>query len=173
MATETLPHRVVDAETTPVQLALPTAAGTTTILLVRHAEVHNPERVLYGRQPNFRLSEYGVRQAERERCAARGQRPQDAVHRLGHGDPTIRRARGLELERSAGHGEVQGVGQHEPSLDLVGDEPLARGVHPQVGRGGLRGAGEQEGEREGGGEQTAHGGTIPRAGPARQCGWPN
>lgn len=65
MATETLPHRVVDAETTPVQLALPTAAGTTTILLVRHAEVHNPERVLYGRLPNFRLSEYGVRQAER------------------------------------------------------------------------------------------------------------
>ncbi len=40
-------------------------AGTTTILVVRHAEVHNPERLFYGRLPNFRLSEAGERQAER------------------------------------------------------------------------------------------------------------
>lgn len=37
----------------------------TTIYLVRHAEVHNPEQVLYGRLPRFRLSEAGRRQAER------------------------------------------------------------------------------------------------------------
>lgn len=32
--------------------------------LVRHGEVHNPDRVLYGRLPGFRLSERGHRMAE-------------------------------------------------------------------------------------------------------------
>jgi broad specificity phosphatase PhoE len=41
------------------------ATGTTTILVVRHTEVHNPQRVLYGRLPDYRLSDYGVKQAER------------------------------------------------------------------------------------------------------------
>ena len=41
------------------------ATGTTTILVVRHTEVHNPRRVLYGRLPAYRLSDYGVKQAER------------------------------------------------------------------------------------------------------------
>lgn len=36
----------------------------TTILLVRHADVHNPGDVLYGRLPRFGLSELGRRQAE-------------------------------------------------------------------------------------------------------------
>lgn len=36
----------------------------TTILLIRHADVHNPGDVLYGRLPRFRLSADGVRQAE-------------------------------------------------------------------------------------------------------------
>lgn len=31
--------------------------------LVRHGEVHNPQRVLYGRLPNFRLSDAGRRMA--------------------------------------------------------------------------------------------------------------
>lgn len=35
----------------------------TTILLVRHADVHNPDNVFYGRLPRFRLSELGRRQA--------------------------------------------------------------------------------------------------------------
>lgn len=34
------------------------------LLLIRHAEVHNPEQVLYGRLPGFRLSEAGQRHAE-------------------------------------------------------------------------------------------------------------
>jgi broad specificity phosphatase PhoE len=34
-----------------------------TVHLLRHGEVHNPEGVLYGRLPGFRLSELGVRQA--------------------------------------------------------------------------------------------------------------
>ena len=38
--------------------------GTTTILLMRHAEVRNPEDILYGRLPRFGLSELGKQQAE-------------------------------------------------------------------------------------------------------------
>ena len=37
--------------------------GETTIYLVRHAEVHNPERVLYGRLPGYVLSPQGRTQA--------------------------------------------------------------------------------------------------------------
>ncbi len=36
----------------------------TRVHLVRHGEVHNPDRILYGRLPGFRLSETGERQAE-------------------------------------------------------------------------------------------------------------
>lgn len=32
--------------------------------LIRHGEVHNPDRVLYGRLPNFRLSESGAKMAQ-------------------------------------------------------------------------------------------------------------
>ncbi len=48
-------------------------AGTTTILLVRHTEVHNPDRIFYGRLPGFGLSEWGQKGAERtaELLAAR------------------------------------------------------------------------------------------------------
>jgi broad specificity phosphatase PhoE len=35
-----------------------------TVHLLRHGEVHNPDRVLYGRLPGFRLSDLGVRQAQ-------------------------------------------------------------------------------------------------------------
>ena len=38
--------------------------ATTTILLVRHADVYNPKRLFYGRLPRFRISELGQRQAE-------------------------------------------------------------------------------------------------------------
>jgi broad specificity phosphatase PhoE len=41
-----------------------TRRGYTTIHLVRHGEVHNPEGVLYGRLPGFRLSETGEQQAK-------------------------------------------------------------------------------------------------------------
>lgn len=35
----------------------------TTLYLMRHGEVHNPDEVLYGRLPNFYLSQEGIRQA--------------------------------------------------------------------------------------------------------------
>jgi broad specificity phosphatase PhoE len=37
---------------------------STTLLLVRHAQVHNPRDILYGRLPRYRLSETGLQQAE-------------------------------------------------------------------------------------------------------------
>ncbi len=63
----------------PDGTSTPPGEGTTTLLLVRHAEVHNPERVLYGRLPNFRLSEAGERQAERVATALAG-RPVSAIY---------------------------------------------------------------------------------------------
>lgn len=41
-----------------------TDAHPTVVLLVRHADVHNPGRLFYGRLPGFPLSELGWRQAD-------------------------------------------------------------------------------------------------------------
>jgi broad specificity phosphatase PhoE len=40
------------------------ATDTTTILLIRHTDVYNPDDILYGRLPRFHLSELGLEQAE-------------------------------------------------------------------------------------------------------------
>jgi broad specificity phosphatase PhoE len=37
----------------------------TILYIIRHTEVHNPTDILYGRLPRFRLSDLGLRQAER------------------------------------------------------------------------------------------------------------
>ena len=37
--------------------------STTTVHLVRHGEVRNPERILYGRLPGYRLTERGEKMA--------------------------------------------------------------------------------------------------------------
>lgn len=39
-------------------------AEQTRIHLVRHGEVYNPDGVLYGRLPGFKLSDKGIRQAQ-------------------------------------------------------------------------------------------------------------
>jgi broad specificity phosphatase PhoE len=44
----------------------------TTVHLLRHGEVHNPDRVLYGRLPGFGLSEDGLRMAFAAAEALRG-----------------------------------------------------------------------------------------------------
>ena len=36
---------------------------SSTVHVVRHGEVHNPEKILYGRQPGWRLSERGQEMA--------------------------------------------------------------------------------------------------------------
>jgi broad specificity phosphatase PhoE len=48
----------------------------TTVHFLRHGEVHNPDRILYGRLPNFRLSEDGQQMA---RDAAEALRGRDVV----------------------------------------------------------------------------------------------
>lgn len=44
----------------------------TTVHLVRHGEVHNPDKLLYGRLPGYRLSELGRAQATRVASALAG-----------------------------------------------------------------------------------------------------
>jgi len=41
------------------------ALGRTVVHLLRHGEVHNPDAIFYGRLPGFRLSDLGLRMAER------------------------------------------------------------------------------------------------------------
>ncbi len=40
------------------------SAISSTVHVLRHGEVHNPESILYGRQPGWRLSERGIAMAE-------------------------------------------------------------------------------------------------------------
>jgi broad specificity phosphatase PhoE len=40
------------------------AAPTTIVHVLRHGEVHNPEKILYGRLPGYQLSELGVQMAK-------------------------------------------------------------------------------------------------------------
>jgi len=49
----------------------------TTVHLLRHGEVHNPDRVLYGRLPGFRLSEAGRQMAK---LAANALADRDVTH---------------------------------------------------------------------------------------------
>ena len=52
-------------ESTSTPESTPESTPTTTVHLVRHGEVFNPDRVLYGRLPGFRLSERGQAMAAR------------------------------------------------------------------------------------------------------------
>ena len=53
------------------------SADRTVVHLLRHGEVHNPEGVLYGRLPGFRLSALGRQMAE---AASRHLQAHDVVH---------------------------------------------------------------------------------------------
>lgn len=52
---------------------------TTTLLMVRHTNVHNPEDILYGRLPRYRLSDLGLKQAEAT-AAALAEEPVTAIY---------------------------------------------------------------------------------------------
>jgi len=45
-----------------------TSSNNTTIYLIRHAEVHNPKRIIYVRLPGFGLSKLGFFQAQKLKC---------------------------------------------------------------------------------------------------------
>jgi broad specificity phosphatase PhoE len=51
----------------------------TTVHLLRHGEVHNPDRVLYGRLPGFRLSDDGLQMAFAAASALRGRDVMEVV----------------------------------------------------------------------------------------------
>ncbi|NHU84655.1 histidine phosphatase family protein [Kocuria sp. JC486] len=51
----------------------PASAASVTVHLLRHGQVHNPDRIVYGRLPEFHLSELGHKMAE-EAAAALAQR---------------------------------------------------------------------------------------------------
>lgn len=97
------------------------------IHLLRHGEVHNPDGILYGRLPGFRLSDVGVRQAER---VAAHLSDHDVVHVVA--SPLLRAQQTAE-PIAARHG-----------LDLVTDEGLIEadnvfeGFRMSVGDGVLR-----------------------------------
>src|SRR5699024_12406843 len=58
---------------------------TTIVHLVRHGEVHSPERILYGRMPGYRLSSRGQQMAQ---CVA--DHLQDADVALVRSSPLLR-----------------------------------------------------------------------------------
>jgi broad specificity phosphatase PhoE len=99
----------------------------TVVHLLRHGEVHNPERILYGCLPGFGLSKLGIRQAERV-AAYLGDH--DVVHVVA--SPLLR-AQQTAVPIAAAHG-----------VDLVTDEGLIEagnvfeGSRVSVGDGALR-----------------------------------
>jgi broad specificity phosphatase PhoE len=101
--------------------------GDTIVHLLRHGEVHNPEGVLYGRMPGFRLSERGRQQAQTVADAL-------AEHRLVH-------VVASPLER-AQETAAPIAAKHE--LDIATDERLIEaanqfeGQRVSVGDGALR-----------------------------------
>jgi broad specificity phosphatase PhoE len=99
----------------------------TVVHLLRHGEVHNPDGILYGRLPGFRLSDVGVRQAE---LVAAYLGDHDVVHVAA--SPLLRAQQTAE-PIAARHG-----------LELVTDEGLIEagnvfeGTRVAVGDGALR-----------------------------------
>ena len=78
------------------------ASALTTVYLIRHGEVHNPRRILYGRLPGFRLSSNGLHQA-REAGRALGKHRIDALF----SSPLLRaRQTAREIQRQTNHGDL-------------------------------------------------------------------
>ncbi|MBI5619710.1 histidine phosphatase family protein [Candidatus Gottesmanbacteria bacterium] len=90
----------------------------TIIYLVRHGEVHNPEKIFYGRLPGFGLSELGKSQAE-TLAALLKTRPIAALYT----SPLMRAV------ETAGY-----VGRHFPHLTPIVDERLIEVGSPLEGR---------------------------------------
>ena len=99
----------------------------TVVHLLRHGEVHNPDGILYGQLPGFRLSDDGVRQAE---VVAAYLSDHDVVHVAAS---PLQRAQQTAEPIAARHG-----------LDVVTDEQLIEadnifeGTEISVGDGTLR-----------------------------------
>lgn len=99
----------------------------TTVHLLRHGEVHNPDKVLYGRLPGYRLSELGHEMAQR------------AAGALAHRDITVVTASPLERAQQTAapiagvHGLTIGTDD-----DLIEADNVFEGERVSVGDGVLR-----------------------------------
>ena len=100
---------------------------TTVVHMLRHGEVHNPEKILYGRLPGYKLSDRGQRQALTVAEAVAGH---DLVHVVAS---PLQRAQETAAPIAAAH-----------RLDIATDEGLIEagnqfeGLHVAVGDGALR-----------------------------------
>ncbi|NJL93739.1 MAG: histidine phosphatase family protein [Anaerolineae bacterium] len=95
---------------------------TTTLHLVRHGEVHNPQAILYGRLPRFRLSERGREQARAAAEALRAE-PLVAVYtspmlRARQTAGIIAEPHNLPVQQSALLNEIHSPHQGRPYAEL-------------------------------------------------------
>ena len=99
----------------------------TTVHLLRHGEVHNPDKVLYGRLPGYRLSELGHEMAQR------------AAEALAHRDITVVTASPLERAQQTA---APIAGEHGLTIgtddDLIEADNVFEGERVSVGDGVLR-----------------------------------
>jgi broad specificity phosphatase PhoE len=98
----------------------------TVVHLLRHGEVHNPDRILYGRLPGFGLSDVGVGQAEQ---VAAHLVDRDIVHVVA--SPLLRAqqtaksvAARHELELVTDEGLIEAINAFEGARVSVGDGAL-------------------------------------------------
>ncbi len=103
------------------------ASDVTVVHLMRHGEVHNPEGVLYGRLPDFHLSELGKEMAERVADHLSGR---DITHVVAS---PLERAQETAAPISASHGLVTAVDER-----LIEAENIFQGKTFGVGDGSLR-----------------------------------
>ena len=103
----------------------------TVVPLLRHGEVHNPDGILYGRLPGFRLSESGARQA---RAVGKELSDHDVTHVVAS---PLQRAQETAEPIAAPHGLtvatdvdlVEAGNQFEGLRVAVGDGALTRPRH--------------------------------------------
>ena len=103
----------------------------TTVHLLRHGEVHNPEGILYGRLPGFRLSDNGRHQAELVAKALvdadLGAVVASPMQRAQETAAPIASAHGLEI--GADEGLIEAANQFEGERVSVGDGALRSPRH--------------------------------------------
>ena len=102
----------------------------TVVHLMRHGEVHNPEGVLYGRLPDYHLSELGVKMAERVADHLSGR---DITHVVAS---PLERAQETAAPIAAAHGLITAV-----DGGLIEAENIFQGKTFGVGDGSLRNPG--------------------------------
>lgn len=108
-----------------------TTADTTTVHLLRHGEVHNPSGVLYGRLPDYHLSELGRAMAERIAEHLAGA---DVVHLVSSpleraGETAAPSADKLGLDVAVDERLIEAGNVFEGKTFGVGDGSLRRPAH--------------------------------------------